>query len=135
MKQILFFLFFITASLLVNAQPDAAACAGFKKGNFAYRNESPDIIYIKRTATRQEEANKTKGIVTKFKIKWLDDCSYEIKQVWSNSKKLRKQNGTTTKVIITSTTTDSYQYTCACKNEADRKKHSGTVVKFVHGPL
>lgn len=135
MKQIVFLLFLITISLLANAQQDPAACAGFRKGNFAYRNESPDIIYIKRTATRQEETNKTKGIITKFKIKWLDDCSYEIKQVWSNSKKLRKQNGAITKVLITSTTKDSYQYTCACKNEEDRKKHSGTVVRFVHGPL
>lgn len=133
MKKILFVIFILTAT--IGYGQDSSACLSFRKGNFAYRNDSSDIIYIKRTATKQEETNKKKGITTKFKIKWIDACSYEIKQVWSNSKKLRKQNGAVTKVMITSTTKDSYEFTCACKNEEERKKKSGTVVRFVHSPL
>ena len=130
MKSFFFILFLSMLSVVANAQADSATCTGFRKGSFAYRNDSLGLIHINRTGKKQEEINKEKGIITKFKIKWLDDCSYEIKQLWSNSKEQRKQNGSRTKVIITSASKDSYQFTCVCPNEEDKKRNAGTIVRL-----
>ncbi len=122
MKQLAFIVSFIFCNTLLYAQ---TGCAAFKTGAFTYTNDSSDIILIKRTAKRQEEINKAKDIITKFKIKWISDCSYELKQVWSNSKKQRKQNRATTTVVITQANKDGYEYTCACKDEMQREKSKG----------
>jgi len=128
MKQLLLISLFLFCCFLVKAQNN---CAALKTGTFTYTNDSSEAILVKRHGKRQEEINKAKDIITKFKIKWVSDCSYEIKQVWSNSKKQRKQNGATTTVVITKATRDGYEYTCACKDEKQREKSKGIVYRVL----
>ncbi|MBC7934656.1 MAG: hypothetical protein H7Y86_04755 [Rhizobacter sp.] len=128
MKKIIAIGILLSVCSLACAQADSLACLKFHTGTFAYRNDSLGLIHINRTNKRQEEINKEKGIITKFRIKWTGACSYELKQVWSNSKKQRKQNGAVNKVIITSATSDSYQFSCACKNIEEGKNNTGIVV-------
>lgn len=124
MKSILFLSVHFLISLSAFAQQDTAQCTQFKTGNFVYRDDSLNAVLIKRKANRQEETVTKKGVITKFKIKWLTDCSYEIKQLWSNSKARRKGNGSTTIVFITKTGKDFYEYSCACKDlEKSNKNH------------
>lgn len=94
-----------------------------------YTNDSSDTVLVKRTAGRQEERIKKSGVVTKFKIKWIADCSYEIKQVWSNSRGGRKNNGATTSVLITNARKDQYEYRCACKDIDAAQKNRGTMFR------
>jgi hypothetical protein len=66
-------------------------------------------------------------VTVKLKISWINDCEYELKQVWSDSKSLRKYNGAITRVMITKITGDKegYEYSCACKEETDRVRSKG----------
>ena len=125
MRYILVFVVPVLLSLPAFAQEDTAQCTQFKTGNFVYRDDSLNAVLIKRKANRQEEAVTKTGVITKFKIKWITDCSYEIKQVWSNSKARRKGNGSRTIVFITKTGKDFYEYSCACKDLENSKKNHG----------
>jgi translation initiation factor 2 alpha subunit (eIF-2alpha) len=125
--QVLFFLLIAQAGY---ASKDSIGCSLFKNGKFAYRNPASDAIVIIRKANRQQEYNKTQDIVTKFKVRWISSCSYELTQTWSNSKKQRRQNKAVTTVIITAVSKDEYQYTCACKDAADRRKNTGIAYRI-----
>jgi len=129
MKYIYVFVVHVLLSLSAFAQQDTAQCLQFKTGVFAYRDDSSNAVLIRRTANRQEETIKKSGITTKFKINWLSNCSYEIKQVWSNSKARRKGNGTTTIVYITRTGKDFYEYSCACKDLEKSNNSHGIVYR------
>jgi hypothetical protein len=115
--------------LFGSAQLDPSLCAGFRTGTFAYRNDSSNAVLIKRTHHRQEERIKKTGVVTRFKIKWLSPCSYEIKQVWSNSRKIRKNDGAVTQVMITQASRDQYNFKCACKAQEGSAGNTGTVYR------
>ena len=119
----------VLLSLPAFAQPDAAACGNFKKGKFVYRNDSAETVIITRTGRQQEEHNKTKDVLTKFKVKWLSDCSYQLKQVWSNSKKQRKNNGAITVVTMDAVHEDGYEFHCDCKG-GDGTGNNGKVFRL-----
>jgi hypothetical protein len=129
MKPVLLFALFFFFTATGFAQQDPTLCVQYKNGVFAYRDESSNAVLVKRTASRQEERIKQSGIVTRFKIRWIDACSYELKQVWSNSKKKRKNNRATTIVQITAISKDEYEFSCACKNKEEAKKNSGTMFR------
>ena len=133
MKILLCFLLLIIFSAVANAQADADLCLSFHTGTFAYRNDSLGIIHITRTSNKQQEKRQETGDITTFKIKWLAACSYELKQVWSSSKKQRKQNGSVTKVVISHATKNSYEFSCACSNDnLAAEKITGTVVRIFY---
>jgi hypothetical protein len=129
MKSVMLFLIPGFLSLHVFAQQDTKQCFTFKTGLYAYRDDSSNAVLIKRTRTIQQETNKKNGVITRFKINWLSDCSYEIKQVWSNSKLRRKANGAITVVSIVRTGNDFYEYTCACKHLEKSAKNYGIVYR------
>ena len=121
---------FIVSNVPALAQSDSVNCAFFKLGNFVYRNDSNEVVLIKRTARIQEEYNQTKDIKTRFKIKWVSACSYQIKQVWSNSKMQRKHYGNKTIISISAATKDQYEFTCTCKGNDDITAYEGKVYKL-----
>lgn len=106
---------FFMCSLIVLGQQDSSACLSFKKGAYSYKNDEGQLVYIKRTFRAQQETNTATRTVTRYRIKWLSACTYEITQTWSNRKTLRKKNGAGTVVHITSTAKYSYEFSCACK--------------------
>ena len=130
MKIYLLLLLGLFLSENIFAQSDSSSCSQFKKGLFTYRDDSTGTIMLKRTAKRQEETNKKTGVIVKFRIRWVSSCSYELKQLWSNSKALRKNNGGVSLIIIFNTGRDQYEYTCACKTAANVKSISGIVYKI-----
>jgi hypothetical protein len=111
------------------SQQDSSLCARFRTGVFAYRDKDSNAVLVNRTAHRQEERIKVSGVVTKFKIRWIGYCSYELNQVWSNSKYKRKNNGNTTVVMMTAVNKDRYDFSCSCKNQEDEQKNRGTMYK------
>jgi len=53
-------------------------CTQFKTGDFEYRTNG--LLYaISRKDSLQTETNKINGGVTKTSIKWLNDCSYQLR--------------------------------------------------------
>ncbi|MFT3980752.1 MAG: hypothetical protein QM687_09810 [Ferruginibacter sp.] len=125
----LLLLVLVISGLPAFAQADTATCGNFKKGKFVYRNDSAETVIITRRARQQEEYNKTTDVLTKFKVKWLSDCSYQLKQVWSNSKKQRKNNGATTVVTIDAVNADGYEFHCDCKGE-EGTRNNGKVFRL-----
>ncbi len=130
MKKYVLFLLSLFLSVTIFAQADSSSCAKFKKGLFTYRDDSTGTIILKRTAKRQEETNKKTGVIVKFRLRWVSSCSYELKQLWSNSKALRKNNGGVSLIIISKAGSNQYEYTCDCKTAADIKSNSGVVYKI-----
>ena len=123
---------FLFISAAVSAQVDTSLCLSFHRGNFTYTNDSGHTVYLKRNGRMQQENIRETGIVTRLKLRWISACSYEIKQVWSNSKALRRNNGASTVVHITSAAKYSYEFACNCKGvEALHKK--GIVYKVNTG--
>ena len=112
-------------SFYASAQLDSVTCAKFRTGRFVYLNDSSQTVIVKRTAKKQEEKNEQTNVVTKFKIKWINNCEYELTQTWSNSKAQRKHNKGVSTVRITKLYDEGYDYSCACKD--DSNKIQGTI--------
>lgn len=111
----------------VMAITDSTECQRMKKGRFNYSNELSQTILVERNRTRQIETNTATSQIVKYSIKWLSDCSYQIKQVWSNKRLQRKNNGATTLVMINKTGPMYYEYSCVCTSVADREKSKGVM--------
>ncbi len=132
MKSFMLLLLSFFLAVAASAQTDSKACASFHRGDFTYTNDAGQLVYLKRSGRIQTETIKENKTVTRLKIRWISDCTYEIKQVWSNSKALRKNNGSTTVVNISNVAKYSYEFSCECKGSSgpDRK---GIVYKVNHG--
>ena len=129
MKKLVFFISFAFFSKPLLAQLEPVRCAQVKNGVFVYRNDSSNAVLVKRTGGLQEERIKKSGIVTRFKIRWQGDCSYEMTQVWSNHKARRKNNGSITIVTITNVRQDGYEYSCGCPELTGAQKSRGIMYR------
>lgn len=113
--------------LLVAAPADSTLCVKMKWGKFNYSNSLSQTIIVERKRSIQIETNQATKQVTKLKVKWVSNCSYQIKQVWSNSKASRKNNGAWSTVIINKVGPLYYEYSCVCPNASDMKKSEGVM--------
>lgn len=77
MKVVIFLLFSIGASLPLFAQKPT--CQSLHEGAFKITTEETGTTLIKRTKTYQVEENARFGYKIIFDIKWLDECTYELK--------------------------------------------------------
>jgi hypothetical protein len=127
MKQLFLLCLMMGMALAAPAQQTPAdGCSQYRQGGFSYTDSVGNVVRVKRTKRHQMETNTATDVTTKFRIRWTDDCTYELKQVWSNSKARRRYNGTTTGVIISKPLGETgYEYTCACKG--DMKKVTGVM--------
>jgi len=127
-KRTLMLLYFTGVQLLLFAAPsDSTLCVKMKWGKFNYSNHLSQTIIVERKRSIQIETNQATQQVTKLKVKWLSNCSYQIKQVWSNSKANRKNNGALSTVIINKVGPLYYEYSCVCPNASDMKKSEGVM--------
>lgn len=79
-------LFLSGFSLLLFAQnPD---CSKVKTGNFKIFNPGIGLVEITRTKKTQTEVSKVDGYKGKFKVRWIDECTY----VLYDKKTIRKGN-------------------------------------------
>lgn len=126
MKKTLLLLFLLYSQSLLAQQ---SGCADFRVGTYQYL-DSNDIITIHRTEKRQVEISTLTKVKTVFRIKWTSDCTYELKQIWSDEKQQRKFNGGKREVIIARTDKDGYEFTCACKSKEGIPPFGGRVRKL-----
>lgn len=123
MKQLFLFCMALGLSLAAMAQQTPTNdCSQYRKGDFSYTDTTGDLVTVRRTKRKQTETNTATKVTIVFRINWTGDCTYELKQIWSNSKSRRKYNGSTTGVIISKPLGETgYEYTCACKDENVKK--------------
>lgn len=128
MIRVFVLLMFVVIANATFAQPDTSNCSSFKSGHFTFTNDSGQLVHMKRSGRMQRETVPATGVVTRLRVKWVADCAYELTQVWSSSKALRKQTGGTTLIQIIQTAKYSYEYTSSCGG-AGAGTRSGTVNK------
>ncbi|MEO7522495.1 MAG: replication/maintenance protein RepL [Ferruginibacter sp.] len=92
-------------------------CRQYRTGKFTYIDSSTGfMIRVERTKRHQREYNDFTKVWIDFKIEWVTDCQYELRQLSSNSKLIRKFNHVVTTVVISKPLgQEGYEYTCACK--------------------
>lgn len=76
-KQIFLVAFFQVAMLTTFAQK--LACKSLHIGSFKVFTKESGTTYIKRTPTQQFETNDDLGYKIIFSIKWIDQCTYELR--------------------------------------------------------
>lgn len=75
-----FSLFFVLYLLISCADKEEKDCSRFKTGKFIYFIKFQNTKYlVERNDSFQTETNQITGSVNKYEIKWLDECSYELK--------------------------------------------------------
>ena len=127
-KRTLMLLYFTGVQLLLVAAPaDSTLCVKMKWGKFNYKNDLSQTIIVERKRSMQIETNQATKKVIKLKVKWISNCSYNIKQVWSNSKASRKNNGGWATVVINKVGPLYYEYSCVCPYASDVKKSEGVM--------
>ncbi|MBC7534579.1 MAG: hypothetical protein H7258_02665 [Ferruginibacter sp.] len=93
-----------------------SGCKKYHTGKFLYTDSANNLIRLHRKRKYQFEYNTVSGVWVNFRITWKSDCEYELQQVGTNSKALRKFNHGVLGTVITNATADEgYEYTCACK--------------------
>ncbi|MGC4103839.1 hypothetical protein [Ferruginibacter sp.] len=109
---------------------DSSNCRQFHRGKFSYTDSSGNTVMVDRKRHYQYDKNPATGVRWQYKIKWINDCQYELTLVSTNSKAVRKNKYSTTGVIISKIpNANSYEYTCACK-DADMPKNTGVMKKI-----
>jgi hypothetical protein len=97
-------------------------CDQFKAGNFEYHSNG--MLYaITREDTVQTELNKLNGDITQNSIKWISDCTYELRLLESTAvypdsiKELRMASTLTVEIV---SFTDLYYIYQSKSDVADR---------------
>jgi hypothetical protein len=109
MKQTALFFFF--SFFAVPAFCQAPECYRFKEGKFKIVDANAGgITVIDRRGNYQVENNEGMKATLKFKVTWLDDCTYTLKldTILRNDNKIAFPTDMVLKVKILSTTKNSY---------------------------
>ncbi len=110
MKKISLFSIFLFATVVALSQ--TLDCAKFKDGKFRIPGTTPDegSTFIERKGSYQIESNETLKFILKFKVVWLDECTYTLKldSVIKNENNFPLQEDMVVKVKITGTLKESY---------------------------
>ena len=102
-------------------------CSKFKTGTFLFRyrtlNETINFLLI-RNKTSQTEINKTTGDSSTYRIRWINECSYELKflsgtEILADSL-LRLRKSTT----ITTTIVEANNDYCRFKVKSDKSDYT-----------
>jgi hypothetical protein len=111
MKQFILFLFL--SFIVTIAFCQSPGCYRFKEGKFKITDANAGgITVIDRRGNYQEENNEGMKMTLKFKVTWLDDCTYTLKldTILRNDNKIALPKDMILKVKILATTTNSYTY-------------------------
>ncbi len=85
-------------------------CKKFKNGKYMIIDTETGNSIIERKGSKQIEYGEGSGLKLKFKVKWIDDCTYtlELKKVLENQKKIELPEGMILTVEIIETKEKSY---------------------------
>ena len=110
MKKIILIVFYLFTGYIGVSQ--TLDCAKFKDGKFRIpgATEAEGSTFIDRKGNYQVESNETLKFILKFKVVWLDECTYTLKldSVIKNEKNFPLQADMVVKVKITGTLKESY---------------------------
>jgi len=109
MKKIVCYILF--ASLVVAVKSQTVDCFKFKNGKFKITDANAGgVTIIERKGDYQVENNEGLKMTLRFKITWLNDCSYTLKleSILRNDNKLPFPADMVLKVKIIETTKNSY---------------------------
>jgi len=108
MRRLLLFLLFLAGSLSLSAQN--RDCRSIHKGSFRLSSKESGTTMIKRTNKYQIEENADLGITMVLDLKWIDDCTYELrpKEVIKGDPALLGRKGDVMTVHITEVKAHSY---------------------------
>jgi hypothetical protein len=115
-----YILFFITILVAQNIVASDTTCNNFHKGKFYYNDSLNNKVLVTRKNKRQIEYNEGTTVTTVLKIKWINECEYTLKQIWSDSKAERKHNNRTSTTIMKPIDENTYEYNCGCKVEMEK---------------
>jgi hypothetical protein len=104
----LILLVLISISTVVFGQENE--CEKFKNGKFKIVDTEVGNSIIERKGSKQIEYGEGSKMKLKFKVKWLDDCTYtlELKKVLENPNKIKLPEGMILTVEIIETKEKSY---------------------------
>ncbi|MBP6430958.1 MAG: hypothetical protein KA319_04250 [Ferruginibacter sp.] len=105
------------------AQQSTIDCTIFKEGKFYYitSDSTAEKIIIERKGKQQKETHQNTGVIVKYKVKWINDCEYQLKQTWSNNKQRRKHPNGLSTILITDLMPNSYMSDCSCTFGENKK--------------
>jgi hypothetical protein len=130
MKKALLTSFLILISFFVHAYGfNDSTCLNFHKGKFYYYDSLNNRVIVIRKKRKQIEYNEGTGVKTTLKIKWISDCEYTLKQIWTNSKSWRKYNYGVSTTFMKPIDEKTYEYNCGCKDEK-KKALKGLMTKL-----
>jgi hypothetical protein len=130
-KKILFAIVGLMFAFACKAQDKSIDCSNVVQGKFYYIQDSTNHkVIIERRKKKQMETNETTGETTTFKITWTSNCSYQLKQIWSNKKERRKKPYGNSEITITEASESGYTSTCNCLTSAEVKPKSIKVYKI-----
>ena len=105
------FLLFFFSLFAAQAFCQAPECYRFKEGKFKIVDASAGgITVIDRRGNYQVENNEGMKVTLKFKVTWIDDCTYTLKldTILRNENKIALPTDIILKVKILATTNNSY---------------------------
>lgn len=121
MKKTLLFVWFVCSTLFAQkAVASDTTCINFHKGKFYYLDSLNNKVLVFRKNKKQIEYNEATTVTTVLRIKWITECEYTLKQIWSDSKAERKYNNRTSTTIMKLIDENSYEYNCGCKVEMEK---------------
>jgi hypothetical protein len=71
---ILLLLYFFSFSI----PEEASTCSDLRTGKFVLVSEKLGTTIITRTNNRQEEINQDYNVKVRYKVKWINECTYQL---------------------------------------------------------
>lgn len=124
---ILVFIPFILCAQLdkdINGGKQITGCKKMKKGEFYHVMPDGEIMTIKRTKKYQFEYYK--GATTKYKIEWIDECTYTLEMLKTNLDFVKELQDKILTVNIYEVTKNYYKY--VCQSNVDDFKTDGIIL-------
>ncbi len=86
-------------------------CSSVKTGKFKLDSQKSGTTIITRTSTEQIEVNKDLNVKVRYKVKWIDDCTYQLFQakIHQGNKYFEGNKGDTLPIRIIEINQDYYK--------------------------
>ncbi len=90
---------------------DELNCKQFKTGKFTLTEKEKAGTYIvERDHSFQTETDVAKGVTIRFKVTWINDCTYQLNIVEGQDETMNSYRGKTLTIRILETYPDGYKF-------------------------
>jgi hypothetical protein len=98
----------------IESDPD---CLKFKEGTFTFEEYPHNTLIVTRTKSKQVEHETFEDLKLKFKVKWIDECTYILTYLGANKVYPGSKKGDTMTIKIVKTEGNKYWYEAEHKGE------------------